>query len=370
VVPRAIASATRLSQDGCSIDVLVLDDCSPEPGWSEELRSLCESAGVSYYRSPRNLGIPRNVNLGLLAAADGDYDYVVICNSDVIFPVDMVPQMIRVAQSDPRIGSVTAWSNNVSVYSLPNEDANRYLDDQRAVDWVTECLTRQFGTAAMDVPAAVSFCILIPIDVLRVVGLMDPVFGRGYCEETDWSLRSQALGYRVTLAPSVFIYHRGQASTIAAGLVAPGHSTVPAHEAIVAMRYPLFTSQVRNFLASDLMPWAQAHAFRALIGAAAREHGYVLQLAWMGTPTPPGDTVRVVVDPRGRTPVLELSHLGFVWRLDLGERPLVDELRDVLGGDPISVVVSGSSGRARALVRDLAEEGIPVHERMMYPERV
>jgi GT2 family glycosyltransferase len=360
----------RLSQEGCAIDVLVLDDCSPEPGWSEELRALCHAAGAAYYRSPRNLGIPRNVNLGLLAAERGGYDYVVICNSDVILPANLVIQLIQVARSDSRIGSVTAWSNNVSAFSLPNQDANRYLADQQVVDWVTRCLTHEFGAAAMDVPAAVSFCVLIPVDTLRVVGLMDPVFGRGYCEETDWSLRSQAAGYRIALAPSVFVYHRGQVSTVAAGLVASGHTTVPAHEAIVATRYPLFPSQVRNFLASDVMSWAQVHAFRALICKAAREHGYVLQLAWMGAPTPPGEAVRVVLDPRGHTPVLELSYLGFSWRLELGERPLLAELRELLGGDPSDVIVSGFAGRTRALAGELAEQGIAVRERMMYPESV
>jgi GT2 family glycosyltransferase len=370
VVAQAIRSATRLHQDDCSIDVLILDDCSTDPGWSDELRTLCADEGVSYYRSPRNLGIPRNVNLGLLAAVDGDYDYVIICNSDVIFPASMVPQLIRVARSDPRVGSVTAWSNNVSVYSLPNEAPGRYLDDQQVVDWMTGCLSREFGTSAADIPAGVSFCILIPVEVLRVVGLMDPVFGRGYCEETDWSLRSQALGYRITLAPSVFVYHRGQASTLAAGLLAPGHTTVPAHEAIIAMRYPLFPSQVRNFMASDILTWAHVTAFHALMCDAARTHGYIVQLSWMGAPSPAGDIVHVVVDPRGHAPLLELSYLGFKWRLNLEGRPLVAGLREMLGGDPIRVVVAGPSGRARGLVRDFAAEGVAVEDRLLYPQRV
>lgn len=369
VVPQAIRSAARLDQEGCSIDVLVLDDCSPEPGWSEELRSLCAQEGVLYYRSPRNLGIPRNVNLALLAAIDGSYDYVMVCNSDVVFPVSMVPQLIRVAQGDPLIGSVTAWSNNVSVYTLANEDPDRYLD-QQAVDWATRCLTDEFGTAAMDIPAGVSFCILIPVEVLRVVGLMDPVFGRGYCEETDWSLRSQALGYRITLAPSVFVYHRGQGSTVAAGLVAPGHTTVPLHDKIVAMRYPLFPSQVRNFLSSDVLAWTQAHALRALICDAAQRKGYVLQFSWMGAPTPPDDRVRVLVDPRGHEPELQLDHLGFTWRLGLEGRPLLTVLRELFGSDPTQVLLSDSSPQARSWAHDLAEEGIPVQQRMSYPQRV
>lgn len=85
-VPAAIKSAVEMDQAHALIDVLVLDDASPEPGWSEELSRICDEFGALYYCSPRNLGIPRNVSLGLLTAIKKNYDYVTINNSDVIFP--------------------------------------------------------------------------------------------------------------------------------------------------------------------------------------------------------------------------------------------------------------------------------------------
>ena len=174
------------------------------------------------------------------------YDYVIISNSDVIYPRNLLTQMLRAV--GPRgVGSVTAWSNNVSMYSLRNDDPDRFLADQERVDWISETLAGHYQDAVLDIPAGISFCILIPTAVVRDVGVMDPVFGRGYCEETDWSLRSLEAGYRVALATGTFVYHAGRGSNLDAGLVTSRHTSVPDNEAIIDLRYPDFRDQVRAF---------------------------------------------------------------------------------------------------------------------------
>ena len=120
-VPACLESVARLRDRSRTVDVdaLVLDDASPEPGWSGELESLCEHLGLGYYSSPRNLGIPRNMNLALLRSLRAGHDHVLIANSDTVFPANLADQLVAVAQSDPGIGSVAAWSNNIAIYSLP-----------------------------------------------------------------------------------------------------------------------------------------------------------------------------------------------------------------------------------------------------------
>ena len=93
VVFPCLRSVARMAPKKTVVDVLVLDDASPEPGFSEEVEAACAELGLGYYRSPWNLGIPRNVNLALLWALEADYDYVVVANSDVLF----------------RRGSPTSW---------------------------------------------------------------------------------------------------------------------------------------------------------------------------------------------------------------------------------------------------------------------
>lgn len=274
VVPAALASVARLSHDVADVDVVVLDDCSPEPGFSENCAEWCAQYGLQYYRSPRNLGIPRNVNLGLLAAMEGGYDYVVISNSDVIYGRNAVDQLVLSAQTDARIGSVTAWSTNVSIYSIPNIDPDRFLGDQSTTDEVSNALAERFGQHALDIPAGISFAMLIPVPVLRVVGLMDPVFGRGYCEETDWSLRSLAAGFRITLGLGAFVYHAGGGSTVDAGMLLPGQTTVPANERIVDLRHPEFRRQVDAFFESQVMTSLHSDAIDAIIHRSVSQSGY------------------------------------------------------------------------------------------------
>ncbi|MGH2721705.1 MAG: glycosyltransferase family 2 protein, partial [Actinomycetota bacterium] len=93
-VPACLRSAARLTGPGSGVDVLVLDDCSPDPGWSDELRQLCAGLDLGYYRSPRNLGIPRNMNLALLRAMDAGYDHVAVVNSDVVFPLNLAGALV------------------------------------------------------------------------------------------------------------------------------------------------------------------------------------------------------------------------------------------------------------------------------------
>ena len=85
-----------------------------------------------------------------------------------------------------------------------------------------------------------------------------------------------ALGYRVTLAPAAFVYHQGRGSTIAAGLVASGHSTVPANEAVIDLRYPLFRGQVDAFIRGGILDQLRQEPVRQLLRLAAKEFGHAV----------------------------------------------------------------------------------------------
>jgi len=365
-VPRCILSALHLDHSDFDLDVLVLDDASPEPGWSDELRQFCEVSDVGYYCTPRNLGIPRNVSLGLLAAVEGDYTHVVISNSDVIYAQNSMAQLLACLESDPKIGSATAFSTNVSIYSMPNTDPDVHLSDQSVVDWLGATLAGLYGDTAIDIPAGISFSMMIPIDVVTAVGVMDPVFGRGYCEETDWSLRSHQTGYRIALAPGAFVYHQGGGSNRDAGLLEDGHTSVPAHERIIDMRYPLFRSGVDAFNASGTLDELHTNSQSEVVRQAGRQFGYDVHVGWLQR-IPAADVVRVMVAPSGQQPAVTAFFRGFTATIAATDDGIAKAIRAFFGREPSGLDLF-SYGPYEQELKSAFPRGARV--KASYPERV
>ena len=169
VVPRCLESASRLVSDRTS--VVVFDDCSPSEGWGAEVAEMCQDRGIGYYCSPRNLGIPRNMSLLMKTAVEEGYDIVGLVNSDVVLPANLIETMDAAFDADSMIGSITPWSNNVSAFSLPMSDGGPEIADIDFVDRLATSLFAQHGGASMEVPTGVGYCLLVPTDVVRRVGV-------------------------------------------------------------------------------------------------------------------------------------------------------------------------------------------------------
>lgn len=327
---RTMESIAGLEHAGFALDLLILDDASPEPGFSDHLAGLCAEFGATYYRTPRNLGIPRNVNLGLATAQRLQYDYVVISNSDVIYAKNALSVMLDVVSESATAASVTAWSTNVDPYSLPN-GTELFPETQDIADEIGTALRSEFGGRTLRIPAGISFAMMVPVSVLGTVGLMDPVFGRGYGEESDWSARATAAGYEHLLAQGAFVYHAGRGSTLAAGVVSGKDIADWQNQRIVDHRSPMFRWSVDGFLRSGDLEMASVAAVRALIVSAAANHGYAVVDAMRDWQDIDSEVVTVAI--RSEAYELCTAHwCGFTIEIDTDTTDVLGAIRAFFGG--------------------------------------
>jgi hypothetical protein len=370
-VGTCLTSLAHLEPGAHSVDVLVLDDASPVAGWSGQCREMTESRGFGYYRSPRNLGTSRSMNLGMLRAVDAGYDAVVLLNIASIVPANMIPTLLSPLMEDALISSSTALSNNSGVNRIPNSDPNHLADASGLVDWVSEQMDEEFAGLAIPVPSGDGLCMAIPTQVISDIGLMDPVFACGHAAQVDWCLRSQTLGYHSVLAPSCFVYDAGSDTVKVEGAGGGGNQDVRVNQAIISERHPQYLSQLTAANGSSILHDMRERGLRRIIITAARENGYRLETSHLHQNADETDVVRFRLDPDGEASVITATFEGFETHFAVGEEGVLPTVEAIVGLPPQEVRIFDRGGAASQLEADIARTGtIPVVYRAPYWERV
>ena len=363
-----LSSVAALRSTQADIDTLVIDDGSPDTAFAASLGATCAAHGIAHYRSPRNQGIPRTFNLAIRRAQTGGYDHVVLVNSDVVAPPALVDRLLAPLAAD--VATVTAWSNQASAFSIDLAHRDVRLADAARVELVDGWLHDHFAAGSLDIPTGAGHCLLITVAAVEQVGLMDPVFGRGYCEELDWCQRARLAGLRNVLALGSFVWHRGSATSSTLGLLGATDTSVPHNEAIIDARYPAFRRDIDAFFARDFFERAKQDGLRAVTLGAARSNGWVLQASATSRPARADDLAVVRVDAVNASAPLELDWIGLRATAPvLGDDP-IGTATELVGTAPDTVQVL-DTGHVAELARIHGERlGLEAQVQRPYPSRV
>lgn len=197
------------SANQANFELILINDCSPEPELTEWLRAIKELPRVRLIENLENLGFVATVNKGM-ALSEND---VLLLNSDTEVADGWLDRIYQTAQQDQTIGTVTPFSNNATICSYP-----KFCEDNELPrGWSFQALDQLFADTlsldAIDIPSAVGFCMFIKRECLKQVGLFNvEAFGKGYGEENDFSRRAVQAGWRNVLAANVFVWHKGNVS--------------------------------------------------------------------------------------------------------------------------------------------------------------
>ena len=218
-----------------------------------------DAPALTVLRLEARSGYPAAIHRGIEEGEAGARD-VVLLNSDTVVTPGWLDRLAAAAASSPRIGTVTPFTNNGTLASLPRPfEINRLpigFDVERFASVVEQASARLYPR----VPTAVGFCFYVKRALLAEIGSFDRVaFGLGYGEEVDFCLRATAAGWEHRLDDATFIYHEGQRSF--------GHTRerrVRAAERTLAERFPEFRSLLAAFMAEDPLAPARQPILDAL----------------------------------------------------------------------------------------------------------
>ncbi len=240
---RCLQSALAFAQR-TAYEIVVVNDCSPEPELSAWLRELAEAQTIILLENPVNAGFVNAVNRGMMQHPDRD---VVLLNSDTEVHGDWLDRVRCHAESDPLIGTVTPFSNNATICSYPRFNHDNLLP----YDWSLAALDHAFAEVnvglAVEIPTAVGFCMYIRRDCLQAVGYFDAlVFKKGYGEENEFCRRAAEMGFKHLLCADVFVYHQGRVSF---GAETP--KLCAEAEQRLLERYPHYLGLIGDYCAKD-----------------------------------------------------------------------------------------------------------------------
>ena len=227
------------------VRVVVIDDASPDPRIAPLFDELARQAHpqVVLLRNEVNLGFTGTANRGMqLSRAD-----VVLLNSDTIVSAGWLDAIMHCAATDPRIGTITPFSNNAEICSFP-----RFCENNRWPEGADPGPTNASIAAAAvpvypDLPTGVGFCLYLRRALLDEIGYFDvEAFGAGYGEENDLCMRAARAGWRNVLADNAFVVHTGERSFA-------GKKAEVAQRNMAALldRHPQYMDIVREFIAAD-----------------------------------------------------------------------------------------------------------------------
>ena len=240
--------------DGIEVNqekIIIIDDCSTEEGLSEYLNCWVKKNGGQYHRNETNIGYIKSVNAAI-KESDGDF---ILLNSDTEVFGDWSERLIHRLNSEEKIASVTPFSNSATIYSFPFQNQDNFLEQEIEELQLASEVNTDFPS--LSAPTANGFCMAVKRSAWEEVGQFDEIkFPLGYGEECDWSMRAKRIGWRVVLAPDVFVKH------LHGGSFNPTTKKIllKQSEKTIRTEWPQYFVQVENHLNMD--PWAN---FRARI---------------------------------------------------------------------------------------------------------
>jgi len=177
----------------------------PAEAMAKRIEEMSESPNKDYYKTGHNLGFSRACNRGIALSLESDSDYTLLLNPDTELDADCLGELIRCAESLPRVGIV---GGKIYYTSFPDRIwyAGGRLSYLEGVGKHFKESNKKDNPEVQNVTYATGCCMLVPNQVFRQVGhLKESIFM--YLDDAEFCMRIQKKGYKIYYDPKAVLHH-------------------------------------------------------------------------------------------------------------------------------------------------------------------
>ena len=152
---------------------------------------------VKTIENTENYGFPKGNNIGMkIAMKTKNTEFILLLNNDTEVTKDWLKGMIKVADSDGKIGIVGPK------HILLNGETQKSCYNYRYG------LSKRFAPKKMEeVDCVAASCMLIKRKVVDKIGFLDENFSPIYFEDIDYCFRAKKVDFKIIYVPESTIYH-------------------------------------------------------------------------------------------------------------------------------------------------------------------
>ncbi len=230
-----------------------INDASPDSSITPFLQELQRrDSRVVLMENPKNLGFVKTVNKAV--NANRDVDVFVILNTDTEVPPGWLSRLIQPMLQDPKVATVTPFSNGATIFSVPIPDENnRDLINVFTTEEIDQAFQKySLPESNTQTVCGVGFCMALNPKVWREIGPLDEkTFEKGFGEEADWCMRAFRAGYKNVISPNLFVSHFHGGSFSSNEKI----QLLKCHQTILDQRYPEFQKLLQKHNSINAPLW-------------------------------------------------------------------------------------------------------------------
>ena len=231
-----------LEHSGKDFELILINDKSTDERIDSLLKCYESNNHVKIINNPVNVGFVSSVNVGL---KNSECD-VILLNSDTIVTPRWIEKLTWAAYSDEKIATVTPFSNNAGVFSVPDFAKENIISNDLGLIGTSDIVEKASNHVYMRVPTGNGFCMFIKRDAIDRVGYFDEsTFGKGYGEENDFCMRAVENGFENIIDDSAYIFHKGSSS-----FGSENQQLMEENSKLLLKKHPTYFDEVSKFLNS------------------------------------------------------------------------------------------------------------------------